>query len=153
MKKILTSLALLITLWLTSAVFVSAQAQEEQTMFESMPRLQPGQMSTETSVYVDTNGDVAIVPKDFCVSTKADEQTISTGVVVIGPDGSEFVWVPTTSTVLAIRDLGSYVSWGSDPDDYWDETDLPLYQAALRDPLPGNGRHPNVVFRVALFIQ
>lgn len=28
-----------------------------------------------------------------------------------------------------------------------------VYPAALRDPLPGNGRHPNVVFRIALFVR
>lgn len=27
------------------------------------------------------------------------------------------------------------------------------YPAALRDPLPGNGRHLNVVFRIALFVR
>lgn len=27
------------------------------------------------------------------------------------------------------------------------------YPAALRDPLSGNGRHPNVVFQIALFVK
>lgn len=27
------------------------------------------------------------------------------------------------------------------------------YPAALRDPLPGNDHHPNVVFRVALYVK
>lgn len=128
MKKRLIAFALLMILSLFAGISMGEEIQEEQTVIDSMPHIIPGQLASEKSVYIDANGDMVIVPKDFCVSTKADEQTVTTGVVVIGPDGSEFVWVPTTSTGLAVRDFGSYVSWGSDPDDYWDETELPLYQ-------------------------
>ena len=48
--------------------------------------------------YEDVNGNVAYIPEGFKVSSLYDEQTINTGLVVIGPDGSEFVWVPTTTT-------------------------------------------------------
>lgn len=78
--------------------------------------------------YVDSNGDVAVIPDQFRISDREDEQTISSGLVVIGPDGSEFVWVPTTQTALAVRNFGSYVSWGANPEAYFDETELPLYQ-------------------------
>ncbi len=97
-------------------------------MSETMPRVEPGQIACEKSVYIDANGDTVVIPKDFAVSEKTDEQLVKTGVVVIGSDGSEFVWVPTTQTALAVHDFGSYVSWGWNPADYWDETDLPLYQ-------------------------
>ena len=82
--------------------------------------------------YVDKNGDKAYIPAEFAVSEKADEQTINTGLVVIGPDGSEFVWIPTTVTALAARDFGSYFSGGGTLSGYSDETDLPTYQAMIR---------------------
>ena len=56
--------------------------------------IEAGSIAETTSFYTDKNGDKAPVPKDFYVSTKANEQTISTGLVIIGSDGSEFVWVP-----------------------------------------------------------
>lgn len=80
------------------------------------------------TMYTDKNGDIAYIPKGFTVSTNEDEQTISTGLVVIGPDGSEFVWIPTTQTLLKVRDFGSYVLRGSSFEDYYDETELERYQ-------------------------
>lgn len=48
----------------------------------------------KTAIYRDTNGDTAVIPKNFQVSRKLGEDVIHTGLVVRGPDGSEFVWVP-----------------------------------------------------------
>ena len=78
--------------------------------------------------YIDSNGDTAYIPSGFTVSDKADEQTIRSGLVVIGPDGSEFVWVPTGITPLAVREFGSYFSGGGSLSGYYDETDEPIYQ-------------------------
>ena len=87
------------------------------------------------SKYEDENGDIAYIPQDFKVSSKEDEQTINTGLVVIGPDGSEFVWVPTTTTKFERHNFapsgiwnGSYElsetkSYGA----YYDETDSTEY--------------------------
>ena len=86
--------------------------------------------NAELTLYTDTNGDTAYIPADFNVSENADEQTIRTGLVVIGPDGSEFVWVPTTVTPLAVREFGSYFSGGT-IDDYHDETELDSYREML----------------------
>ena len=86
-----------------------------------------GERATEKSIYTDVNGDTAYIPAEFMVSAKEDEQTIGTGLVVIGPDGSEFVWVPTTVTSLEVREFGSYFSGGS-ISDYHDETELESYQ-------------------------
>ena len=84
---------------------------------------------TDIETYIDTNGDTAYIPERFAVSEKPDERTIKTGLVVIGPDGSEFVWVPTKDTPLKVRDFGCY--FFRSIDDYWDETDLPLYKAMV----------------------
>ena len=92
-----------------------------------MPSIQQGEKAAEKSKYTDQNGDIAIIPAEFRVSDREDEQTICSGLVVIGPDESEFVWIPTTQTSLAVRDFGSYFSGGS-ISGYYDETELASYQ-------------------------
>ena len=87
----------------------------------------PGQVANEISQFTDENGDTAYIPAEFKVSDKENEQMISKGLVVIGPDGSEFVWVPTTVTALEVREFSSYFSGGS-ISDYHDETELESYQ-------------------------
>ena len=82
--------------------------------------------------YIGQNGDKAYIPENFIVSQDTDEQTIKSGLVVIGPDDSEFVWIPTTITPLAARDFGSYFSGGGALSGYSDETDLPVYQEMIR---------------------
>ena len=87
--------------------------------------------SGEAVKYVDGYGDVAYLPAGFSVSTAADEQSIRTGLVVIGPDGSEFVWIPTTRTPLVSREFNSYFSGGDKLSNYKDETSLPAYRAMV----------------------
>ena len=82
-------------------------------------------------IYTDANGDKAYIPEGFTVSAKKDERTINTGLVVIGPDSSEFVWIPTTLTPLKVRDFGSYI-FGSSLSGYSDEADLELYKSMVR---------------------
>ena len=60
----------------------------------------PGEVVNENKPYKDANGDTATIPKGFEVSEDADEQTIETGLVVIAPDDSEFVWVPVPENEL-----------------------------------------------------
>ena len=97
-----------------------------------LPLISAGDIAAGKSIYTDMNGDTAVIPAEFTVSAKDDEQTISRGLVIIGPDGSEFVWVPTTVTSLAARDFGSYFSGGGSLAGYTDETDLPAYQEMVR---------------------
>ena len=44
----------------------------------------------------------AVIPEGFSVSGKTEEQKIDKGLVVIAPDGSEFVWVPVDKTSLCV---------------------------------------------------
>lgn len=48
----------------------------------------------KTGKYVDKYEDTATIPAGFKVSQTPGMDTISTGLVVMAPDGSEFVWVP-----------------------------------------------------------
>lgn len=45
-------------------------------------------------IYKDKNGDIAYIPEGFKVSNKTGETLIDEGLVVQGPDESEFVWIP-----------------------------------------------------------
>ncbi len=64
----------------------------------------PGVPVADDTPYTTTNSDggkdTAIIPQGFKVSEKEEEQTIETGLVVIAPDGSEFVWVPVPENEL-----------------------------------------------------
>ena len=50
--------------------------------------------NTVKNNYTDKNNDMATVPEGFTVDEELN--TIDTGLVVRGPDGSEFVWVPVS---------------------------------------------------------
>ena len=77
--------------------------------------------------FVDANGDNAYIPAGFTVSEKDDERLIGKGLVVIGPDGSEFVWIPTDKTKLLQRDFHSDL-YGNPISVYKDETSLKEYR-------------------------
>lgn len=49
----------------------------------------------EDTKFQDATSDnkIAVIPKGFRVSSETSEQSINTGLVVIGPDDSEFVWI------------------------------------------------------------
>ena len=115
------------------AAETAADPMAEESAEAAETAADPAAEETETAadavtMYTDVNGDSAPIPAEFRVSDKEDEQTIGTGLVVIGPDDSEFVWVPTTVTSLSVREFGSYFSGSGSINDYYDETDLPIYQ-------------------------
>ena len=87
-----------------------------------------GETATVLSRYTDANGDTAFVPAGFMVSSESDEQTVDTGLVVIGPGGSEYVWIPTSETKLAARDFGVFFSNSDSISRYHDETGLQEYR-------------------------
>ena len=91
--------------------------------------------SEDIEKYEDSNGNIAYIPKDFKVSSKSDEQIINTGLVIIGPDGSEFVWVPTTETKFERHNFAPSGIWNSSYElsdkksnyAYYDEVDSTEY--------------------------
>ena len=78
--------------------------------------------------FIDAKGEKAYVPAGFSVSGKEDERLVSGGLVVIGPDGSEFVWIPTGKTQLKRREFHCDF-YGRPYSDYSDETGLKEYRA------------------------
>jgi len=105
---------------------VSSKAEKKDGNGE-IPSVNAGERAEQKSICTDANDDMAIYSGGIHVSLNEDEQTVNTGLVVIGPDGSEFVWVPTAVTPLEVRESGSYFSDGS-ISDYHDETELESYQ-------------------------
>ena len=144
-KTIFTLISLLLILGMTGCSFgvgspnqpnmpSGKQSRESKTVIQEpvasdgIPETVPGQVAESVSKYTDVNGDIAFIPAGFYVSEKKDEQTICKGLVVIGPDGSEFVWIPTTVTALSVTDFGCYFYGGGSISGYYDETDLPEYR-------------------------
>ena len=54
-----------------------------------------------TAIYKDENEDTAYIPEGFQVSRTPGENTINTGLVVKGTEGSEFVWIPVDKNTLS----------------------------------------------------
>ena len=70
-----------------------------------LPIIKAGEIATEKSIYTDKNGQTVIIPKDFKVSSKEDEQTIKHGLVIIDSNENEFVWVSTLNTDFKRNDF------------------------------------------------
>ena len=82
---------------------ISLQNLEFETASGNVKPGIPVDKNTEyTTVNSDGGTDTAIIPEGFYVSTDKDEQTIETGLVVVAPDGSEFVWVPVPENELGL---------------------------------------------------
>lgn len=126
-KSMKVTAVLFLNTVLLFAVSVCAKAEAGNPSLD-IPSVAVGEKAAEKSIFTDTDGNTAYIPAEFMVSAKEGEQNINTGLVVIGPDNSEFVWIPTTVTELAVRDFGSYFSGGDSISGYYDETDLQEYQ-------------------------
>ena len=85
-------------------VYTGTIEKEEKLFKEIMGEAIPGVVVTGESIYTSKNSegkvDIATIPQGFKVSEKEEEQTIETGLVVIAPDESEFVWVPVPESEL-----------------------------------------------------
>ncbi len=130
MKKTLLMLTMMaLSLFLTSCRSVSPDSSDLDIGTYDVSEVDI--TDTKASKYVDENGDVAYIPSDFVVSSVEGENTINEGLVIIAPDTSEYVWVPTSETEFSVYDYGSYFSGGDSIDGYYDETELDSYQQML----------------------
>ena len=85
-------------------IYTGTIEKEEKLFKEIMGEAIPGVVVTGEAIYTSKNSegkvDIATIPQGFKVSEKEEEQTIETGLVVIAPDESEFVWVPVPESEL-----------------------------------------------------
>ena len=77
----------------------NAKVETEEAEIEEQRKLAQAEARThlENYIYTDTSTEpeeTAVIPAGFAVSPIEGENSIDTGLVVIGEDGSEFVWVP-----------------------------------------------------------
>ena len=84
-----------------------------------------------SEIFTDINGDSAPVPEKFCVSDKEDEQTVQKGLVILGEDGSEFVWVPMKEADFENDSLSSKF--------FFDKTDSASFRAMKESVLKYGG--------------
>ena len=133
-KKKILIISLVLILLLISGYFILKKyitTGVKQLDKEKQKMIDYSNINSDITKYEDKNKDIAYIPADFKVSSKEDEQTINTGLVVIGPDGSEFVWVPTTTTKLQRVNFAPSGIWNSSYElsdsksnyAYYDETD------------------------------
>ena len=115
--------------YLTPLLFLSIAALTVSCTDEGDENVNPIMSGIEQ--FIDAGGDTAYYPAGFTISDIPEERTIRTGLVVFGPDGSEFVWVPTTRTPLQVRDFGSYY-FGDSIYSYWDDARQSIYQAMVQ---------------------
>ena len=72
----------------------------------------------EKTIYKDessqnSDNKIVVIPEGFKVSSVPDEQKLDTGVVVIAPDGSEFVWIPVDDVTTMYGTLSDGVTKAS----------------------------------------
>ncbi len=101
MKKIAVLCTLFLALTFTACSNEKNADSPIQHIVSALPAIGAGSVAQATSVYTDSDGDKAVIPAKFRVSGKAGEQRVRTGLVVIGEDGSEFVWVPVLRDTFA----------------------------------------------------
>ena len=75
----------------------SKQVTEEASEQEKR-KLSQVEASThlETYNYTDSEGNTAKIPAGFAVSNVEGENLVSKGLVIIGSNGNEYVWIPCT---------------------------------------------------------
>ena len=85
--------------------------------YELINSVIPGIIYNENKYYTDSNGDKAILPVGFKVSSKIDEQTIDDGLVILDMQDNEYVWIPCT--IDGADGTIKYAKWnGSKNTDY-----------------------------------
>ena len=62
--------------------------------------------------YIDSEGNTAKIPEGFAVSTVDGEDLVSKGLVIIGSNGNEYVWIPCTKDTYKREET----AWGVEED-------------------------------------
>ena len=88
---------------LTGQNGILTQAQNSKQVTEEAAEQEKRKLSQaeanthlEAYTYTDTEGNTAKIPAGFAVSNVEDENLVSKGLVIIGSNGNEYVWVPCT---------------------------------------------------------
>ena len=66
--------------------------------------------------YRDANNEKVPVPEGFTVSTKAGEDTVKKGLVIVDGKGNEYVWIPCTTDSTSNKLKFARTQWGVEDD-------------------------------------
>ena len=80
----------------------------EETSEQEKRKLSQSEASThlETYIYTDAEGNTAKIPAEFAVSNVEGENLVSKGLVIIGSNGNEYVWIPCTEDTYKREEWG-----------------------------------------------
>ena len=88
---------------LTGQNGILTQAQKAKQVTEEASEQEKRKLSQaeanthlETYTYTDAEGNTAKIPAGFAVSNVEGENLISKGLVIIGSNGNEYIWIPCT---------------------------------------------------------
>lgn len=100
-KTILIISIIVLVVIIAAAVFVLFSPEGSQILKVSKSSSKTSKSGHAYTEYVDNNGNKAAIPAGFTMSTNKDEQSISTGLVIVNDnDKNEFVWIPVANPVF-----------------------------------------------------
>ena len=90
----------------------------EPTAIDLLPKIEAGEYASGKSKYIDSNKQVAVIPKGYTVSNVSTEKTINSGLVIYEGDlssvtdmtesqktNSQFVWVPVDDVTTMYEEV------------------------------------------------
>ena len=119
----------------------SKQVTEEATEQEKR-KLSQAEASThlEAYEYTDAEGNTAKIPAGFAVSNVEGENLVSKGLVIIGSNGNEYVWIPCTIDTTSDNLQYKRTEWGVEDDN---GTKATKDELTLLDVTPSVGENNN----------
>ena len=107
--------------------------------------------------YRDTNNEKVPVPEGFTVSTKAGENTVKEGIVIVDEKGNEYVWIPCTTDSTSDKLKFERTKWDVEDDNntiaFKDELTLNKENIAYTDQDLQNGINSNIVKEIVKQIE
>ena len=104
---------------LTGQNGILTQAQNSKQVTEEAAEQEKRKLSQaeanthlEAYTYTDTEGNTAKIPAGFAVSNVEAENLVSKGLVIIGSNGNEYVWIPCTEDTYKREEI----AWGVEND-------------------------------------
>ena len=83
----------------------------EKSAEQEKRKLSQAEASThlEAYTYTDVEGNIARIPAGFAVSNVEGENLVSKGLVIIGSNGNEYVWIPCTEENYKREETAWYI--------------------------------------------
>ena len=104
--------------------------------------------------YIDSEGNTAKIPEGFAVSTVDGEDLVSKGLVIIGSNGNEYVWIPCTTDTTSDKLQYKRTEWEVENDNTRATKDeLTLMNVVPSDVEVQNGITTNVLNEIVTQVK